>query len=690
MAHRPVVDALSCMGASTPGQQIGRYVVVRRIGVGGMAEVYLCRQRGIGGFEKQVVVKQIRADLVNDFDFVTMFLDEARLAAHLNHPNVVQIFEADQHDDGPYIAMEYVSGPTLSALLRRTRDRKMEYGHLAHLFSGAAAGLHHAHTARDGSGRPLHIVHRDVSPQNIIISRDGTPKIFDFGVAKASGSLTATVGATVKGKLAYMAPEQLRACPVDGYADVYALGVCMYEATTGRRPFVAGSEQELLAQRLDGRFRRPSEIVDGFPTQLEHLILAAMAPHPEGRPTAEELHGALAALATGPHASSAVAVSAWVRELFPPETVDLAAEAYTASRATPSQPSDFVAVSRQQVRSGPIPSALAVTSAGAPAAAPARRRRGLVGALAAVVVIGGAAAVAIETTRDSSPALATSMPAVPMPVPAVAAIAAPRTPEAPEMDSSASAPGAVAARAPGAVAPEPPTDQVTIRADAGASIVVDRVPVGRGVVSRTRSPGRHLAEVRGPNRTARRVDVKTGRPLIADLPPPKDGHSSTGPATLTAAELPRPVEPVAPPVTTPRTPDPSAPRPDAPVVDGRGSGSASAHDRGSLDAVPSIGDVAVDGPLPDSEIESSLGRLTGMLRECYRGAAQRANRTPALAVTLTFEIDEARAIRGVRVTGDGLGIAACLRDVAGRIRTRVAPDVGTAAVSVSLKFQPTR
>src|SRR5262245_41374034 len=171
---------------------IGRYTVLRSLGVGGMAEVFLCRLTGIGGFEKHVVVKRIRADIVNDFDFITMFLDEARLAANLNHPNVIQTFEVDQDGGAPYIAMEYVKVATLSAVLLKLRDAQgaRPYGHLAHVFAGVCSGLDHAHTAIDPSGKPLNIVHRDVSPQNIIISRDGTPKIFDFGIAKARGSLS--------------------------------------------------------------------------------------------------------------------------------------------------------------------------------------------------------------------------------------------------------------------------------------------------------------------------------------------------------------------------------------------------------------------------------------------------------------------------------------------------------------------
>jgi serine/threonine protein kinase len=183
-------------------QQIGRYSVISSLGSGGMAEVFLCRLRGIGGFDKQVVVKRIRAEYVNDFDFITMFLDEARTAANLSHPNVVQTFEVDELDGAPYIALEYVKGTTLAGVRLKLRGGQgpVPYGVIAHVFAGACAGLDHAHNACDADGKPLQIVHRDVSPQNIIISVDGTAKIFDFGLAKARGSMSRTGLHTVKGQ----------------------------------------------------------------------------------------------------------------------------------------------------------------------------------------------------------------------------------------------------------------------------------------------------------------------------------------------------------------------------------------------------------------------------------------------------------------------------------------------------------
>ena len=156
--------------------------------------------------------------------------------------------------------------------------RKPHHGHIASIFAGVCAGLDYAHNAKDPSGRPLHIVHRDISPQNIMVSLDGIAKIFDFGIAKAQGSLALTGIDRVKGKFAYMAPEQLRAKPVNAKADVFAVGVCLYEATTGKKPFAGQTEAELLAKRLEGTFPTPSEVIHKFPAELEQIILDAMAP----------------------------------------------------------------------------------------------------------------------------------------------------------------------------------------------------------------------------------------------------------------------------------------------------------------------------------------------------------------------------------------------------------------------------
>ncbi len=322
-------------------QTLGKYQVVRKLGVGGMAEVFLARLRGIGGFDKPVVIKRIRPD-ISDRGFVDMFLDEARVASALNHANLVQIFEIDAAEGLPYIAMEYVRGPTLSNVLHRLEARRTRpHAHFALLLAGVAAGLDYAHNACDAQGHKLGIVHRDISPHNILISLDGVAKVFDFGVAKAVGNASLTGAGSIKGKVAYMAPEQLRAQPVDHRADVYALGVCLYEATVGFRPFRGDTEGELFAARAAGQFRKPSEVDNSFPVVLEGIILAAMEPDPTRRPSAAEIHEQLTAFANGPFPSSAKAVSAWLHELFPDHNeLDGSGDTYADSHGSGSSRSN--------------------------------------------------------------------------------------------------------------------------------------------------------------------------------------------------------------------------------------------------------------------------------------------------------------------------------------------------------------
>ncbi len=333
--------------------QIGKYQVLARVGGGGMADVYRCRLVGPGGFAKIVALKRIRSGRARDPDFVRMFLDEARLGAGLSHPNVVQIFEIGEADGAPYIAMEYVSGPTLAELLREaTRRRQRPLGPLLKIVSDVALGLHHAHTARGPTGAPLGLVHRDVSPQNILVSRDGVAKLFDFGVAKAQGRLVETRVGTLKGKLRYMAPEQLEGF-VDARADVFALGICLFEATTGQSPYGAAANDELtLLRRLQkGDLPRPQDVLSDYPSALADIVMHAIAPDPERRcPSALALHerleefvAAFAASDSAPAAAkaaatiSARALRTWVDELCPAASEDPEGGAHAiagAARAT--------------------------------------------------------------------------------------------------------------------------------------------------------------------------------------------------------------------------------------------------------------------------------------------------------------------------------------------------------------------
>jgi serine/threonine protein kinase len=310
------------LGVLVSARRFGKYEVLGFLGRGGMAEVHLCRLDGIGGFTKQVVVKRILPERLGEPSFVRMFLDEARVAANLSHPNIVQVFEIDEADGVPYIAMEYVRGPTLAIIIREAlRAKQLHLGHMTRIMAGVCAGLHHAHTATGAGGEALGLVHRDVSPQNIIVSPEGVPKLLDFGVAKAQGRLASTDNGGLKGKLRYMAPEQAQHGDVDRRADVFGAGVCLCEATTGQNPFGAPyvTEVQLLQNLVAGALTRPSALAARYPEVLDRIVLWAIDPDLGRRcGSAQDLQDALEAFGSGGrYASSARALATWLQQIVP-------------------------------------------------------------------------------------------------------------------------------------------------------------------------------------------------------------------------------------------------------------------------------------------------------------------------------------------------------------------------------------
>ena len=276
--------------------RIGRYEVLSHLATGGMAQIYLARQTGLGSFERHVVLKTILRERATDQRFVTMFLDEAKLAATLNHQNVAQVYEVDQADGAYFMAMEYVHGENTRAILETTirRGWTIPLELAVMIISGAAAVLHHAHERRGKNGQPLNIVHRDVSPANIMVGYDGSVKVLDFGIAKAEERATKTIGGTIKGKYGYMSPEQCKGRPIDRRSDIFALGIVLYELTTLRRAFKGNDDFETMKRIVAGDLVLPSTIVSGFPRELEAIILTALAADPGARfQTAQELIEAL-------------------------------------------------------------------------------------------------------------------------------------------------------------------------------------------------------------------------------------------------------------------------------------------------------------------------------------------------------------------------------------------------------------
>ena len=263
---------------SEPPRVVGRYMLFDEIAAGGMATVRFGRLIGEVGFSRTVAVKCLHAHFAKDQEFAKMFLDEARLAARVRHPNVVPILDVVARDGELFLVMEYVQGESLSKLVRATRARKsrIPLRIVAAIIAGMLDGLHAAHEAKSEHGEALNIVHRDVSPQNVIVGLDGVSRVLDFGVAKAAGRLQTTREGQLKGKLAYMAPEQLKAEHVDRRTDIYAASVVLWEALTGRRLFKADDEIGVFGLVLKGEVPPPSAIMSSIPKGYDEVTLKGL------------------------------------------------------------------------------------------------------------------------------------------------------------------------------------------------------------------------------------------------------------------------------------------------------------------------------------------------------------------------------------------------------------------------------
>ncbi len=310
MRHYLAGVTLRKVQESSPGlpKPFGKYLLLKQLAVGGMAEVYLAQQSGPAGFQKRCVIKRILPHLAADPHFLQMFLEEARIAARLSHPNIVQIYELGQlankntpRPDGRrsggdyFLAMEHVNGVDLQQIedAQSARGGRVPLPIALRIISNVAEGLEHAHRATDG-GKPLGLVHRDVTPSNVVVSFDGVAKILDFGIAKAMAKTGQTEIGVVKGKLPYMSPEQVQGERLDGRSDLFSLGTVLYEFTLGRKPFNGDSAAHLAVQILQEEPPAPAALVDRFPQALSGILKKALAKHPRERyASARELQTAI-------------------------------------------------------------------------------------------------------------------------------------------------------------------------------------------------------------------------------------------------------------------------------------------------------------------------------------------------------------------------------------------------------------
>ncbi|MBX3269156.1 MAG: serine/threonine protein kinase [Sandaracinaceae bacterium] len=307
-----------------PLGDVGPYELLTELAQGGMGRVYLARERGESGFTRLVALKRIHDHLAREKAFVHMFLDEARIASRIQHPHVCTVFDFGRADDAYFIAMEYLRGLPLSEVLRELGTRPpsastQRYAIAAHLLSQACEGLHAAHELRDSDGKLLQVVHRDVSPHNLFVGFDGTLRVLDFGIARAVDRISESTTGRVKGKFAYMAPEQALGRPVDRRADVFSVGVVLWELCTLERLFKRDSPAETVLNLVHETTPRPTERVADVPPELERIAMRALAKDPDERyPTARQMGRALAraAAAIGPPVTAGD-IAEFMEQLFP-------------------------------------------------------------------------------------------------------------------------------------------------------------------------------------------------------------------------------------------------------------------------------------------------------------------------------------------------------------------------------------
>ena len=384
------------MPPSAP-QIVGRYAIHEPIAAGGMASVHFARLLGPSGFSRTVAVKRAHPHLVRDDDFALMFLDEARLAARIRHPNVVTTLDVLQTGDDLLLVMEYVHGESLWKLARAAHDRgeRVPLGVAASIVVDTLHGLHAAHEATDERGEPLHLVHRDVSPHNILVGVDGVTRLVDFGIAKAEGRLHSTRDSSVKGKFAYMAPEQARGEAVSRLSDTYAAAIVLWELLTGERLFAGKTEAETVHKALVARARRPSLLVPELGPALDAILEKGLSRDPAGRyATAREMAEDLEACVPAVRPAE---VGEWVQRMAGESLAERARMLEALESASPEEPT--------------------VTSSGATAAPRSARstrsRRPVAWVAGLVAAVGVAAGVTLVARR------------APAPVPAVAATAEP-------------------------------------------------------------------------------------------------------------------------------------------------------------------------------------------------------------------------------------------------------------------------
>jgi serine/threonine-protein kinase len=440
-------------------ETFGKYRLVRPLAQGGMAEVFLAKQMGLQGFEKNVVIKRILPHLTKDPEFLEMFLDEARLVARLAHPNVVQVFDIGEVDGQYFLAMEYLAGEDLSAIIGAAREqgKPVPSQIVANIVGCALDGLQYVHALADEAGNPLHIVHRDVSPSNIFVTYQGVVKILDFGIAKAEGKLVATEIGRLKGKYSYMSPEQVLGEQLDGRSDLFSLGTVLYEALTGVRLFRRDGELATVRAIADEPILPPSTHRSDLPMEMDRIVMKALTRVLKDRyQTAQQMRQDLDHyLAARTYVPSANQLRDYLLLLFGEPHVQ---DRLRLPASNPSMKSlrPLVPKARDESRTISEVSALDVVLVDEQHAKPARLWPWSVGAAAVVAAVGG---LTLAYSQRDPPQKAQPTVTAPQALPALPApLAAPEVavPTAIATPTAIGSAGPSAAQPPASAAPLPP------------------------------------------------------------------------------------------------------------------------------------------------------------------------------------------------------------------------------------------
>jgi TonB family protein len=562
MAPAPVVNEEKEEEEEEPtdGIKYGQYVLLDRIATGGMAEVWKARMRGVEGFQKIVAIKKILPHLSDNQDFIEMFIDEAKLAAQLNHNNIIHIYDLGKTQGTYFIAMEYVEGHDLKTILKRGVDRDQPLGVELSLFiaSKVAAALDYAHRRRDFEDKDMSLVHRDVSPQNVLISQEGDIKLCDFGIAKAASKASHTQAGALKGKLQYMSPEQAWGKPIDRRSDIFALATVLFELLSGRKLFTGDNEISILEQVREARVVRPSELNDEVTPEIDAVVLKALNKEPSARyQTAGEMARDIDSILYNMKPTPTSADLAIYMHRIWIEDAPRAAPAAAQTVVDEPVPAPVSAPPPSPPAAAPVRAASAtrITASGAvampPWEAPRKKKSAALFAIAAVVVVAiGIGGFVMLRGRGGSTTAPAGAPKVQAPVAAAVTTAIAESPSA--NNPSATQTIVPAPTDTAAVAMRPPAiDQAQVDAEVQKRIAAERAKLDEQARALQAQNPPAPAPTPAPQQRPAPILTSSQPPLQAapvpapvtqTIPPPPPPAPDPAPVTASAAETPAPQE----------------------------------------------------------------------------------------------------------------------------------------------------